>query len=167
MPLARLKILEFFMSLKLIETSMMPKTINKIEPDWTAFNDSLKNRIENRTVNIIEEFAIGDIIPNFPRLNAFKNVDKGMKARTDMANAIRIYFDENVVPDRKKGSNRINIRHMKMPLKKTAFLTPSLFAGIGDRELLNPKPIIEIRPKMMPEEMSISISYGDNLYILA
>ena len=145
---------------------MMPSRISNIEPNWTVFNDSLKNRIENRTVNIIEEFAIGDIMPNFPILNAFKNVDKGMNARTDMASAINIYFDENVVPDRKKGSNRINIRHMKMPLKKRRSLELILFAGTGDKELLNPKPSIAMRPKMMPDESSISISYEDCLYIL-
>ena len=136
----------------------MPSMISNIEPDWTAFNDSLKNRIENKTVNIIEEFAIGDIMPNFPMLKAFRNVDMGMNARTDMTKAIRIYFDENVVPDKKKGSNRINIRHMKMPLKKRRSLELILFAGTGDKELLNPKPSIAMRPKMMPEESSIKSS---------
>ena len=167
MPLSRLKRLEFLMSLKSIETSIMPNTINTIEPNFTEFNVSPNKRIENRIVNITEEFAIGDITPIFPRPNALMNVNKGMNAITEIAKAIIIYFNAKVVLDKKKG-NRINrVMLMKIPLKKIVFLLPIRSAGIFDKEVLKPNPNIAMRPKMIPEESSIISSVRDSLYPLS
>lgn len=141
--------------------------INTIEPNFIEFNDSSNKRIENKIVNIIEEFAIGDITPILPRLNALMNVNKGMNAIIDIAKAIIIYFNAKVVLDKKKGNRIIRVMLMKIPLKKMVFLLPIRSAGIFDKELLKPNPSIAMRPKMIPEEISIISSVKDSLYPLS
>ena len=55
-PLEVLRKWEFFKSLKFIEISVMPEIIRRTENACIADKDSLKKIIENRIVNITEEF---------------------------------------------------------------------------------------------------------------
>lgn len=78
MPLDILNRLDFFKSLKFKEINMMPITIKIIDAICSGDNDSLKKTIESITVNITEEFAIGETIPTFPTFNPFRKVANGM-----------------------------------------------------------------------------------------
>lgn len=69
-PLDTLNNEEFFKSLKSSEIKTIPKRIDTIANNCMVDNVSPKKIIENNTVKMTEEFAIGDMIPTFPDCNA-------------------------------------------------------------------------------------------------
>jgi len=150
MPLSLLNKREFFKSLKSTEIKTMPRNIIAIEIMRMGDNFSPKNKTENKTVMSMEELAIGEITPIFPRFIALKKSKSGIYPKKAMPREMSAYLKEKTAPlkfNKKTGSK---IATIKTPLQKVTLTLPSVREGFCDIPLLKPKPNMAMTPNNTP-----------------